>query len=87
MKLDVKIKKAGPEARALAYVEVVVDGWLALNGMRIVEGKKGLFVSMPARKDTATGEYHDHYKAITKESHKQLQETVLKAFREMDVSF
>ena len=48
MKLDVKITKLAPaDSGVRAYASATLDGCFAIRGMKLVEGKKGLFVSMP----------------------------------------
>jgi stage V sporulation protein G len=49
------------------------------HGISIVEGKNGLFVSMPQTKD-AKGEYRDIFHPVTSEGRKALNEAVLEEF-------
>ena len=49
---------------------------LFLTGMKVIHGKNGRFVSMPANKD-AQGEYHDIFFPSSKEVRDQLQQLVL----------
>jgi stage V sporulation protein G len=65
--------------KALASVKVA-DSFF-LTGMRVVEGKNGLFVSMPSKKDPA-GQYHDLFFPASREIRDQLQHAVLAAYRE-----
>lgn len=44
--------------KAKAIVSVNFDGVFVVRGVRLVDGAKGLFLSMPSRK-TAEGEYKD----------------------------
>ena len=48
-----------------AMVSVTVAGVLQLDKMRIVEGPRGLFLSMPDRKNDKTNEYEElcHFKS------------------------
>ncbi len=52
-----------------------------LTGMRVVEGKNGLFVSMPSKKDPA-GQYHDIFFPASREIRDQMQHAILAAYRE-----
>ena len=63
-----------------AIVSVKVADAIYLTGLRIIEGKNGLFVSMPSKKDKA-GEYHDVYFAASKMRRDELQGLILEAYR------
>jgi stage V sporulation protein G len=55
---------------------------LFLNGMRVVEGSKGRFVSMPSRKDKS-GEYQDVFFPANREVRQQLQDEILSRYAEL----
>ena len=64
--------------KALASVKVA-DSFF-LTGMRVVEGKNGLFVSMPSKKDVG-GDYHDIFFPASREVRDQMQRSILEAYR------
>ena len=64
--------------RALATVKV--HDAIYLTGLRVIEGKSGLFLSMPNRK-TAAGEYQDIYFPSNKATRDELQRLVLEAYQ------
>jgi stage V sporulation protein G len=64
--------------RALASVKV--HDSIFLTGMRVVEGKNGLFLAMPNRK-TGAGEYQDIYFPSSKGVRDELQGLVLEAYK------
>jgi stage V sporulation protein G len=64
--------------RAIASVKA--HDSLFLTGLRVVEGKNGLFVSMPNRK-TQAGEYQDIYFPASKAVRDELQALVLDAYK------
>jgi stage V sporulation protein G len=64
--------------RALATVKV--HDAIYLTGLRVVEGKNGLFVAMPNRK-TGAGEYQDIYFPASKATRDELQHLVLDAYK------
>lgn len=47
-----------PKGNTLAFASIAIDDLAAIRGIRVVNGKKGLFVTMPQSQD-ATGIYHD----------------------------
>jgi stage V sporulation protein G len=62
-----------------AMASCVVGGAIVLTGMRVVEGKNGIFVSMPQRKN-ADGSYHDVAYPSSREMRDSLQRAILDAF-------
>jgi len=60
---------------------VKVHDVVFLTGLRVIEGKNGLFVAMPNRK-TSGGEYQDIYFPASKAMRDELQERVLEAYRQ-----
>jgi len=70
---------AEPKGSTKGYASVTIDGMFGAHGISIVEGKNGLFVSMPQTKD-AKGEFHDIFHPVTSEGRKALNEAVLAEF-------
>lgn len=58
MTFTARIVKKDVSPTIKAIVDVTADGSLAIHGLKLIEGKNGLFLSMPADKwkDTQTGE-------------------------------
>lgn len=66
-----------------AMVSVTLCDVFAITGIKIVDGSKGLFVSMPQMKNKK-GEWHDIAYPITKEFRKVLSDSILNAFEALD---
>ena len=64
-----------------AFCDIVVSGLVLIKGIRIVEGRNGLFVRMPSRtgKD---GKWYESIRPMSKEIRETLNEIVIKAFNE-----
>ncbi|OGJ89085.1 MAG: hypothetical protein A2268_08795 [Candidatus Raymondbacteria bacterium RifOxyA12_full_50_37] len=58
------------------FVQVVLNNALKLNGLKIVEGENGLFLSYPSEKGK-DGNYYSIYNPITRESRTEIQDAVL----------
>ena len=80
--VSMKVVKNFESARK-AYAAVVIDNCIRLNDVVVVEGKKGLFVSMPQRQYEKDGEvkYTNVYNPITKEARQELITAVLEAYQ------
>lgn len=58
------------------FADVTLDDCLVLTGIKIVDGKKGHFISMPAQAG-ADDKYYDIFFPITKEFREDLEDAVL----------
>ena len=67
------------KSNLLAMVSVTFGGVFVVTGFKIMDGKKGLFVSMPSIK-TSKGEYKDSAFPLTKDFRKFLSDSILNAF-------
>ncbi len=82
MKIDVRINSLTPgEGSVKAIASANLDDCFAVKNIRVVEGKNGLFVSMPSYKG-ADGEYHDLCFPTTPELRKQLNSAVADAYKQ-----
>jgi stage V sporulation protein G len=78
----VKMNNAGNLA---AYATITVDGWLLIRDIRVINGSKGLFISMPSRKATDSEkakakipkEYTDIAFSITKEGREAIHHAIM----------
>lgn len=78
--IAVKINSLRPEGSVLAYASATLNGCFAIRGIKIVNGEKGAFVSMPSYK--TGGRFQDVCFPITKEFREQLHATVLEAYQQ-----
>ena len=82
MKIDVRINSLTPgDGSVKATASANLDDCFAVKNIRVVEGKNGLFVSMPSYKGT-DGEYHDLCFPTTPELRKQLNTAVAEAYKQ-----
>jgi stage V sporulation protein G len=73
-----------PESsRVKALASITLNGSLRVNGCRIVEGSKGLFLSFPSEKKPGTDQYFPIFHAIDRNVGDRIQAEVLSRFQEM----
>lgn len=65
--------------KTIAFASVTIDEMVAIRGIRVMDGEKGLFVSMPQAK-VADG-YHDIAYPITSELRGNINKSVLDEFQ------
>lgn len=79
--LEVKrINKLDGTGTLKAFCDVAVAESFLIKGITVVEGKKGLFVSMP-REQGKDGNWYDAVVPLTKEARQQISELVLKTYQ------
>jgi len=78
---DVKIQSIRPEGTLRATATVNINNAFAIRGIKLMEGSKGLFVSMPSYK-AGNGEYKDICFPCTTESRKEFDQAVLNAYEQ-----
>jgi stage V sporulation protein G len=64
------------EPRLKAFVNVTFDDDFVIRGMKVIEGRKGLFVAMPSRKGK-DGTFRDIAHPINNNMRKRLEKVVL----------
>lgn len=82
MKIQAKIDRLVKGGSTKAIASVTLDSWYVVKGLRVVDGKKGLFVSMSQESYTDKGEkkYSNIFFPITNAAKMELQDAVLKAY-------
>ncbi|PYG89374.1 stage V sporulation protein G [Ruminiclostridium sufflavum DSM 19573] len=79
LRYDVKIQSIRPEGTLRATATVNINGAFAVRGVKLMEGSKGLFVSMPSYK-AGNGEYKDICFPCTAEARKEFDNAVIGAY-------
>ena len=75
---DIRVFPVNDGQGVLANASVTFGGVFVVTGLKIIEGKKGAFVSMPQYK--YKGEWKDSCFPITGEFREELSEAVLEAY-------
>ena len=74
-----RIYKLDTDSKLKAFADVSFSG-VVIKGFSVVNGEKGLFVSMP-RHQGKDGKWYDTVSPETKELKQQLSEVVLEAYK------
>ena len=69
------------ESKLKGIGTVIIGDQIAVHGVKIVDGEKGLFLSMPGQKG-ANGKFNESAIPANKEAFAQLKETVFKAYED-----
>ena len=80
LKLSVtRIHKLNGDGATKAFCDMSVMDSLVINGLRVVEGKDGLFVSMP-REAGKDGKYYNTVIPLSREIKDEIERVVLEAY-------
>lgn len=74
-----RIHKLNSDSKVKAFVDIKINDSILIKGLSVVDGQKGLFVSMP-REKANDGKWYDSIRAMTKEAKAEIQAAVLEAY-------
>ena len=78
---DVRVRRVAKEGKMKAVVSITIDNEFVIHDIKVIEGEKGLFISMPSRK-SADGEYRDIAHPINSDTRKRIQDLILTKYEE-----
>jgi stage V sporulation protein G len=70
------------EEKLKAFVSVVFDQCFMVNDIKVIQGKDGLFISMPSRRKK-NGDYKDVAHPLNNETRRWLEDRVLGEYRKV----
>jgi len=76
----VRLHRFEGESKIKAFVDIGI-GDFVVKGLRILDGKKGLFLAMPQEK-AKDGKWYNSFFPVTEEARQSLSELVLAAYHE-----
>ena len=82
---DVRLRKVNSENRMKAVASVTFDNEFVIHDIKVIESQNGLFMAMPSKK-TPSGGYRDIAHPINPEARAMFEETILKAYDEIEDS-
>ena len=74
-----RIHKLDGDGAAKAFCDISVAGCLVISGLRIIEGKDGLFVSMP-REAGKDGKWYSTVIPLSREVKDEIEKICLEAY-------
>lgn len=67
------------EAKLKAVADLTIDDCVVVHDIKVIDGEKGLFISMPSRK-TPDGKYKDIFHAINTETREIIVKAIFDAY-------
>ena len=75
----IKIHRLTQDSRVKAFVDLGINDALLIKGLRIVQGKKGLFVSMPTEQGK-NERWYERVRCLNQDIRSLIAEKVLEAY-------
>ncbi len=69
------------EDKLKAFVSVVFDGCFMVNDIKVIQGREGLFISMPSRKKK-NGEFKDVAHPLNNETRRMIETRILAEYEQ-----
>lgn len=79
---EVKVYPAKEGGRLKAYATVVFDNSFIVRDLKIIEGHKGFFVSMPSRR-RKDGTFRDIVHPLNSETRKQIEDHIIDEYKKI----
>lgn len=81
---DVRVRLVTKDdAKLKAVASITIDDCFVVHDIKVINGKDGLFISMPSRK-TPEGEYKDIVHPINTETREMIKNAIMKAYETTD---
>ena len=77
---DIRIRKVEKEGKMKAVVSITIDDEFVVHDIKVIEGKKELFIAMPSRKAN-DGEYRDIAHPINSATREKIQNMILEKYK------
>lgn len=76
---DVRVR-IKDETKLKGIASITIDGCFVVHDIKVIDGKDGLFISMPNKK-TADGQHIDIAHPINTETRNEIKDVVLEAYQ------
>ncbi len=70
------------EEKLKAFVSIVLDGCFMVNDIKLIQGKDGLFISMPSRRKK-NGRFKDIAHPLNNETRQMMEERIVAEYRQV----
>jgi len=88
MKLEIKVHNLfvlNGEQPLKAFADLNINDAIIVKGLKVIEGKQGLLVSMPYEQGKDS-KWYESVRALDKETREQIQSVVLEAYNNREVN-
>jgi stage V sporulation protein G len=79
---EVKVYPAKESGRLKAYATIVFDNCFIIRDLKVIEGDKGFFVSMPSRR-RKDGTFRDIVHPLNSETRQQIEDRIIDEYKKV----
>jgi len=79
---EVKVYLAKDSGRLKAYATIVFDNCFIIRDLKVIEGDKGFFVSMPSRR-RKDGTFRDIVHPLNSETRKKVEDSIIMEYKKV----
>lgn len=73
-----------PNGKSLkAFADINVNDAILIKGVRVMDGKKGIFVTMPREQSTKDKKWYDTVRCLSQEVKEEISGKVLQAYQQV----
>ncbi len=83
---DVRVNRVENMKNVKAFADIVIAGHFVCKGFKVMDGQKGLWVSMPSKPSKNQGQWEDIFHPITSEGRSKLFEVILEKFNNTEAT-
>ena len=76
----VRVQKVKGNSRLKAYVDISVNEFIILKGLKVIEGDNGLFVGLPSELNKSNNKYYETIRCTDNDVKEDISNTVLAAY-------
>ena len=80
---EVKVYPAKDNGRLKAYATIVFDNDFIIRDLKVIEGDKGLFVSMPSRR-RKDGTFRDIVHPLNSDTRKMIEDSIIAEYQNVE---
>ena len=80
---EVKVYPAKDGGRLKAYATIVFDNSFIIRDLKVIEGDKGYFVSMPSRK-RKDGSFRDIVHPLNSDMRRDIENRIIEEYKKVD---
>lgn len=79
---EIKVYPSQKNDKLKAYATIVFDGSFIVRDLKVIEGLKGLFISMPSRR-RRDGAFRDIVHPLNSETRKLIEDSVIEEYNKV----
>lgn len=79
---EVRVYPAKDSGKLKAYATIVFDNDFIVRDLKVIEGEKGLFVSMPSRR-RKDGTFRDIVHPLNSQTRKMIEDTIVAEYKKV----